>query len=81
MTKVTKFNIGDVLRFSEKGLSTYAQGDKRKLETCPKWRFLVVEISDVPDRWGNKCLLIERLDLGTKRKQVWTPIYFEKVES
>ena len=78
MTEVTKFNIGDVLEFSEKGLRDYTQGEKRRMEACRKWRFLVKGINVRLDQWGNKCLSMERLDRAAKTRQVWTPTYFEK---
>lgn len=74
------FEIGDVLKFSEEGLRNYTQGEKRRMEACRKWRFLVKGISVDPDRWGNKCLSMERMDRADKTRQVWTPTYFEKAE-
>lgn len=74
------FQIGDVLKFSEESFHNYTQGEKRRMEACRKWRFLVKGINVELDRWGNKCLSMERLDRADKTRQVWSPTFFEKAE-
>lgn len=74
------FEIGDILKFSEDGLHRWTGGDKKRMSACRRWRWLLKGLSVQRDRFGNHLLSLERLDIPSKVRVVWSYTFFEKAE-
>jgi hypothetical protein len=66
------FQIGDILKFSEKGLRTWA-GEAGPDDPRRQWRWEVVAVASVS-------MFLKRIDDLGKDRDWWSPYFFEKAE-
>jgi hypothetical protein len=74
--------VGDILKFSEKGLKLWISGRRGFFE--PRryqiWRWRVIGISKDLDVHNKPMLILMRIDRKYPIKETWSPMFFE-VES
>lgn len=67
------FQVGDILKFSEKGLMVWARGKAPPDDPRRQWRWKVIEV-------GSPSVFLTRVDGLAKDNDWWSPYFFEKVE-